>query len=167
MQRTNFPLGINKSIYIFNHGFLWLQVVDSMPTNEKTASLLHHLQPLYLVMDDMPRPPESLVALRGGQRPRAKHLHPVMCPPLWNGNRGYTPVVTELSSVTVGCGDSAPAAVATEEEEQPGAEEEGGHPDEELTPSEVTRLTNGTCPTVTSVLPASALCDLDLHRLPV
>ncbi|XP_056285024.1 acyl-CoA-binding domain-containing protein 4 isoform X2 [Pseudoliparis swirei] len=103
------------------------EVVDSMPTNEKTASLLHHLQPLYLVMDDMPRPPESLVALRGG------------------------------------CGDSAPAAVATEEEEQPGAEEEGGHPDEELTPSEVTRLTNdsGVCEglVVTSDSESEIFCD--------
>ncbi|XP_074475587.1 acyl-CoA-binding domain-containing protein 4 isoform X1 [Sebastes fasciatus] len=38
------------------------EVLDTMPMNEKTASLFHHFQPLYLVIDDMPRPPESLFA---------------------------------------------------------------------------------------------------------
>ncbi|XP_069578574.1 acyl-CoA-binding domain-containing protein 4 isoform X1 [Brachyistius frenatus] len=40
------------------------EVMDTLPMNEKTASLLHHFEPLYLVIDDMPRPPESLFALR-------------------------------------------------------------------------------------------------------
>uniref|UniRef100_UPI0037E81B39 acyl-CoA-binding domain-containing protein 4 n=1 Tax=Semicossyphus pulcher TaxID=241346 RepID=UPI0037E81B39 len=42
------------------------EVIDTMPVNEKTASLLHHFEPLYLVIDDMPRPPESLLTLREG-----------------------------------------------------------------------------------------------------
>ncbi|KAG8008903.1 Acyl-CoA-binding domain-containing protein 5, partial [Nibea albiflora] len=41
------------------------EVIDTMPMNEKTASLFHHFEPLYLVIDDMPRPPESLLTLRG------------------------------------------------------------------------------------------------------
>ncbi|XP_034414084.1 acyl-CoA-binding domain-containing protein 4 isoform X2 [Cyclopterus lumpus] len=43
------------------------EVVDTMPMNDKTASLFHHFEPLYLVIDDMPRPSESLVALREGR----------------------------------------------------------------------------------------------------
>ncbi|KAA8581134.1 hypothetical protein FQN60_002715 [Etheostoma spectabile] len=42
-------------------------VIDSIPMTEKTASLFHHFEPLYLVIDDMPRPPESLLTLREGQ----------------------------------------------------------------------------------------------------
>ncbi|CAJ1080570.1 acyl-CoA-binding domain-containing protein 4 [Xyrichtys novacula] len=42
------------------------EVIDTMPMNEKTASLFHHFEPLYLVIDDMPRPPESLLSLREG-----------------------------------------------------------------------------------------------------
>ncbi|KAM9816685.1 acyl-CoA-binding domain-containing protein 4 [Neosynchiropus ocellatus] len=42
------------------------EVIDNVPVNEKTALLLHHFEPLYLVIDDMPRPPESLVSLREG-----------------------------------------------------------------------------------------------------
>ncbi|XP_041671830.1 acyl-CoA-binding domain-containing protein 4 [Cheilinus undulatus] len=42
------------------------EVIDTMPMNEKTASLFHHFEPLYLVIDDMPRPPESLLTLREG-----------------------------------------------------------------------------------------------------
>ncbi|XP_063748796.1 acyl-CoA-binding domain-containing protein 4 isoform X2 [Eleginops maclovinus] len=42
------------------------EVIDSVPMNEKTASLFHHFEPLYLVMDDMPRPPETLLKLREG-----------------------------------------------------------------------------------------------------
>lgn len=44
------------------------EVIDTMPMNEKTASLFHHFEPLYLVIDDMPRPPESLLTLREGQK---------------------------------------------------------------------------------------------------
>ncbi|XP_029934525.1 acyl-CoA-binding domain-containing protein 4 [Myripristis murdjan] len=40
------------------------EVIDTMPMNEKTASLFHHFEPLYLVIDDMPRPPEVLLRLR-------------------------------------------------------------------------------------------------------
>ncbi|XP_034070767.1 acyl-CoA-binding domain-containing protein 4 isoform X2 [Gymnodraco acuticeps] len=40
------------------------EVIDSVSMNEKTASLFHHFEPLYLVMDDMPRPPEELLTLR-------------------------------------------------------------------------------------------------------
>lgn len=47
---------------------LTLQVIDTMPMNEKTATLFHHFEPLYLVIDDMPRPPESLLTIREGQR---------------------------------------------------------------------------------------------------
>lgn len=39
-----------------------------MPMNENTAALFHHFEPLYQVIDDMPRPPESLLTLREGQR---------------------------------------------------------------------------------------------------
>ncbi|XP_029978403.1 acyl-CoA-binding domain-containing protein 4 isoform X2 [Sphaeramia orbicularis] len=42
------------------------EVIDTMPMDEKTASLLHHFEPLYLVIDDMPRPPEALLSLRDG-----------------------------------------------------------------------------------------------------
>ncbi|XP_034717252.1 acyl-CoA-binding domain-containing protein 4 isoform X2 [Etheostoma cragini] len=42
------------------------EVIDSIPMTEKTASLFHHFEPLYLVIDDMPRPPESLLTLRVG-----------------------------------------------------------------------------------------------------
>ncbi|XP_070846957.1 acyl-CoA-binding domain-containing protein 4 [Chaetodon trifascialis] len=42
------------------------EVIDTMPMDEKTASLFHHFEPLYLVIDDMPRPPESLLTLREG-----------------------------------------------------------------------------------------------------
>ncbi|XP_061565107.1 acyl-CoA-binding domain-containing protein 4-like [Cololabis saira] len=41
------------------------EVLDSLPVNQTTASLFHHFEPLYLVIDDMPRPPDSLLALRG------------------------------------------------------------------------------------------------------
>lgn len=47
--------------------FPWLQVINTMPMNEKTASLFHHFEPLYLVIDDMPRPPVSLLDLSEGQ----------------------------------------------------------------------------------------------------
>ncbi|XP_028424255.1 acyl-CoA-binding domain-containing protein 4 isoform X2 [Perca flavescens] len=40
------------------------EVIDSVPMTEKTASLFHHFEPLYLVIDDMPRPPDSLLTLR-------------------------------------------------------------------------------------------------------
>lgn len=40
------------------------EVIDTMPMNEKTASLFHHFEPLYRVIDDMPKPPESLLKLR-------------------------------------------------------------------------------------------------------
>ncbi|KAM4624068.1 acyl-CoA-binding domain-containing protein 4 isoform 2-T2 [Polymixia lowei] len=42
------------------------EVIDTMPVNEKTASLFHHFEPLYTVIDDMPRPPDSLLSLREG-----------------------------------------------------------------------------------------------------
>ncbi|XP_071318318.1 acyl-CoA-binding domain-containing protein 4 isoform X2 [Trachinotus anak] len=42
------------------------EVIDTMPMNEKMASLFHHFEPLYLVIDDMPRPPGSLLTLREG-----------------------------------------------------------------------------------------------------
>uniref|UniRef100_A0A3Q1ELL6 Acyl-CoA binding domain containing 4 n=1 Tax=Acanthochromis polyacanthus TaxID=80966 RepID=A0A3Q1ELL6_9TELE len=42
------------------------EVIDTMPMNEKTASLFHHFEPLYLVIDDMPRPPQTLLTLREG-----------------------------------------------------------------------------------------------------
>ncbi|XP_064178001.1 acyl-CoA-binding domain-containing protein 4 isoform X1 [Anguilla rostrata] len=40
------------------------EVIDTMPMNEKTASLFHYFEPLYLVIHDMPRPPEALLNLR-------------------------------------------------------------------------------------------------------
>ncbi|XP_013882625.1 acyl-CoA-binding domain-containing protein 4 [Austrofundulus limnaeus] len=36
------------------------EVIDTMPMNETTASLFHHFEPLYRVIDDMPQPPASL-----------------------------------------------------------------------------------------------------------
>ncbi|KAM9837613.1 acyl-CoA-binding domain-containing protein 4 [Aulostomus maculatus] len=42
------------------------EVIDTTPMNEKTASLFHHFAPLYLVIDDMPRPPPSLLLLTDG-----------------------------------------------------------------------------------------------------
>ncbi|XP_072230209.1 acyl-CoA-binding domain-containing protein 4 [Leuresthes tenuis] len=41
------------------------EVIDTMPMNETTASVFHHFEPLYLVIDDMPQPPVSLLKLRG------------------------------------------------------------------------------------------------------
>ncbi|XP_061912464.1 acyl-CoA-binding domain-containing protein 4 isoform X2 [Entelurus aequoreus] len=46
------------------------EVIDTMPINEKTASLFHHFEPLYVVIDDMPRPPPSLLRLREGSGQR-------------------------------------------------------------------------------------------------
>ncbi|KAI3365306.1 hypothetical protein L3Q82_010391, partial [Scortum barcoo] len=46
------------------------EVIDTMPMNEKTASLFHHFESLYLVIDDMPQPPESLLTLREGLKSR-------------------------------------------------------------------------------------------------
>ncbi|KAM3860061.1 acyl-CoA-binding domain-containing protein 4 [Diretmus argenteus] len=40
------------------------EVIDTMPMNEKTASLFHHFEPLYTVIDDMPRLPPSLLGHR-------------------------------------------------------------------------------------------------------
>ncbi|KAM6951103.1 acyl-CoA-binding domain-containing protein 4 [Aplochiton taeniatus] len=42
------------------------QVIDNMPMDEKTASFFHHFEPLYVVINDMPRPPQALLALREG-----------------------------------------------------------------------------------------------------
>ncbi|AWP17155.1 putative acyl-CoA-binding domain-containing protein 4-like isoform 2 [Scophthalmus maximus] len=42
------------------------EVINTMPMNEKTASLFHHFEPLYLVIDDMPQPPGSLLTLGEG-----------------------------------------------------------------------------------------------------
>lgn len=39
------------------------EVIDTMPMNEKTASLFHHFEKLYVVIHDMPRPPASLLNL--------------------------------------------------------------------------------------------------------
>lgn len=40
------------------------EVIDTMPIDENTASLFKYFEPLYLFIDDMPRPPESLLKLR-------------------------------------------------------------------------------------------------------
>ncbi|XP_041829189.1 acyl-CoA-binding domain-containing protein 4 [Melanotaenia boesemani] len=42
------------------------EVIQSMPMNQTTASFFHLFEPLYLVIDDMPRPPPSLLALTRG-----------------------------------------------------------------------------------------------------
>ncbi|XP_056153470.1 acyl-CoA-binding domain-containing protein 4 [Lampris incognitus] len=42
------------------------EVIDTLPMNEKTASMFHHFEPLYVVIDDMPRPPQSLLSLKEG-----------------------------------------------------------------------------------------------------
>ncbi|KAJ7984421.1 hypothetical protein DPEC_G00354670 [Dallia pectoralis] len=39
------------------------EVIDTFPMNEKTASLFHYFEPLYVVIDDMPRPPNTLIGL--------------------------------------------------------------------------------------------------------
>ncbi|CAL8303650.1 unnamed protein product [Lota lota] len=40
------------------------EVLDTLPVNEKTASLIQHFEPLYLVVEDMPLPPQALLDLR-------------------------------------------------------------------------------------------------------
>ncbi|XP_073684423.1 acyl-CoA-binding domain-containing protein 4 isoform X2 [Garra rufa] len=40
------------------------KVIDTMQINEKTASFFHYFEPLYLVIHDMPRPPEALLSLK-------------------------------------------------------------------------------------------------------
>ncbi|XP_050980789.1 acyl-CoA-binding domain-containing protein 4 isoform X2 [Labeo rohita] len=40
------------------------EVIDTMQINEKTASFFHYFEPLYLVIHDMPRPPEALLSLK-------------------------------------------------------------------------------------------------------
>uniref|UniRef100_A0AAV2LIU6 ACB domain-containing protein n=1 Tax=Knipowitschia caucasica TaxID=637954 RepID=A0AAV2LIU6_KNICA len=40
------------------------EVIDTMPMDEKTASFFHHFEPLYHVIHDMPRPPESLLTMK-------------------------------------------------------------------------------------------------------
>lgn len=44
-----------------------LQVIDSTPMDQNAAALFHHFEPLYQVINDMPRPPQALLALREGQ----------------------------------------------------------------------------------------------------
>ncbi len=47
----------------------YLQVIDTMEINEKTASFSHYFEPLYHVIHDMPtlpRPAEALLSLRSG-----------------------------------------------------------------------------------------------------
>ncbi|XP_028989660.1 acyl-CoA-binding domain-containing protein 4 [Betta splendens] len=39
------------------------EVINTVPMDEKTSSLFHHFEPLYRVIDDMPRPPGSLLTL--------------------------------------------------------------------------------------------------------
>ncbi|KAJ3607508.1 hypothetical protein NHX12_024559 [Muraenolepis orangiensis] len=39
------------------------EVLDTMPVDEKTASLIHHFEPLYLVVEDMPTPSQALLDL--------------------------------------------------------------------------------------------------------
>ncbi|XP_037547497.1 acyl-CoA-binding domain-containing protein 5A-like [Nematolebias whitei] len=46
-----------------NYYYTKLQVIDTMPMNETTASLFHHFEPLYRVIDDMPQPPAALLTL--------------------------------------------------------------------------------------------------------
>ncbi|XP_033913581.2 acyl-CoA-binding domain-containing protein 4-like isoform X3 [Acipenser ruthenus] len=43
------------------------QVIDTVPMNEKTASMFHYFQPLYRVIHDMPRPPDTLLQQTGGE----------------------------------------------------------------------------------------------------
>ncbi|KAL4617749.1 acyl-CoA-binding domain-containing protein 4 isoform X1 [Arapaima gigas] len=43
------------------------EVIDNMPVDERTASLFHYFEPLYLVIHDMPRPPAALLNLRAGE----------------------------------------------------------------------------------------------------
>ncbi|KAM9715394.1 acyl-CoA-binding domain-containing protein 4 isoform 2-T4 [Menidia menidia] len=47
------------------------EVIDSVPMNDTTASFFHHFEPLYRVIEDMPRPPASLLLLtvKGSQYP--------------------------------------------------------------------------------------------------
>ncbi|XP_048857039.1 acyl-CoA-binding domain-containing protein 4 isoform X2 [Brienomyrus brachyistius] len=40
------------------------ELINNIPVNEKTASLFHYFEPLYLVIHDMPQPPEALLSLR-------------------------------------------------------------------------------------------------------
>ncbi|MBN3309918.1 ACBD4 protein, partial [Amia calva] len=42
------------------------EVIDSMPMTDKMASFFHYFEPLYLVIHDMPQPPEALLRLRKG-----------------------------------------------------------------------------------------------------
>ncbi|XP_030611152.1 acyl-CoA-binding domain-containing protein 4 isoform X2 [Archocentrus centrarchus] len=50
------------------------EVIETMPMDEKTASLFHYFEPLYLVIDDMPQPPESLLKLRDSAVPEIMAL---------------------------------------------------------------------------------------------
>ncbi|XP_062382567.1 acyl-CoA-binding domain-containing protein 4 isoform X2 [Sardina pilchardus] len=43
------------------------EVIDTMPMDGKTASFFHYFEPLYKVIHDMPRPPESLLSAQAGQ----------------------------------------------------------------------------------------------------
>ncbi|CAL8284339.1 unnamed protein product [Merluccius merluccius] len=40
------------------------EVLDTMQVNEETALLIHHFEPLYQVVEDMPRPPPALLSLQ-------------------------------------------------------------------------------------------------------
>lgn len=44
------------------------EVIHTMPMDERTASFFHHFEPLYRVIDDMPRPPASLLRLAEGPK---------------------------------------------------------------------------------------------------
>ncbi|KAF0024982.1 hypothetical protein F2P81_021863 [Scophthalmus maximus] len=106
------------------------EVINTMPMNEKTASLFHHFEPLYLVIDDMPQPPGSLLTL--------------------GEVRIY---IEECWSVTVGLKGSEqaerPAEKKSEDEEQAGPNEDSflpEDPDRDFSQVEVIDITANTIP---------------------
>ncbi|XP_024119147.1 acyl-CoA-binding domain-containing protein 4 [Oryzias melastigma] len=74
------------------------EVIDTMPMNETTASLFHHFEPLYRVIDDMPRPPGSLFSVRAG--PDGSPDGPAEMEVPTGSNQNGSPEVVELPAMT-------------------------------------------------------------------
>lgn len=59
------------------------QVIDTVPMDETTEEMFRYFEPLYEVIHDMPRPPESFFKSKGGEWGLLCPVHPCpgRCPP--------------------------------------------------------------------------------------
>ncbi|KAK1158965.1 acyl-CoA-binding domain-containing protein 4-like isoform X1, partial [Acipenser oxyrinchus oxyrinchus] len=59
--------GVVSRVQGADQALLPQQVINTVPMNEKTASMFHYFQPLYSVIHDMPRPPDTLLQQTRGE----------------------------------------------------------------------------------------------------